>query len=188
VQEAKQAKLMLLSGDLSQTLITSGRLTLRALTAADAAESFAEADARIARFMSWNPPASEREFKTIWQRLVSEMKIGKELALVIRLTSTNEFIGRAGLHPADATLLETGIWIKESAQGRGYGREAVAAVIRWASEKFHPTGFLWPVVDENTPSRRLAEALRGEIIGTRQRHKAGDKVRNLLLYRIPASV
>jgi len=62
------------------------------------------------------------------------------------------------------------------------------AVIRWASEKFHPFGFLWPVVDENTPSRRLAEAVRGEIIGTRQRHKAGDKDRTLVLYRIPAPV
>ena len=121
---------MVLSGDLSQTLMTSARLTLRAFTEADAAESFAEANARIAKFMSWNPPASEGECKAIWQGLVSDMKAGKELSLVIRLTSTNEFIGRAGLHPTDATLLETGIWIKESAQGHGYGREAVAAVIK----------------------------------------------------------
>jgi len=179
---------MVLSGDLSQTSMTSGRLTLRAFTAADAAESFAEANACIATFMSWNPPASEREYKAVWQGHVSNMKAGKDLHLVIRLTSTNEFIGRAGLHPANGTLLETGIWIKESAQGHGYGREAAAAVIKWASEKFHPSGFLWPVVDENTQSRNLAEALRGEIIGTRQRYKAGDKARKLLLYRIPASV
>jgi RimJ/RimL family protein N-acetyltransferase len=179
---------MILSGDLSQTLITSARLTLRAFTAADAAESFAEANARIAKFMSWNPPASECEFKAICQGHICKMKTGKELHLVIRLRSTKEFIGRAGLHPADATLLETGIWIKESAQGHGYGREAVAAVIKWAGEKFRPSGILYPVVDENTPSRRLVESLRGEIIGTRQRHKAGDKNRKLLLYRIPAPI
>jgi RimJ/RimL family protein N-acetyltransferase len=126
---------MVLSGDLSRTSITSARLTLRAFTAADAAESFAEADARIAKFMSWNPPASEKEFKPISQGLISDMKAGKGLSLVIRLTSTNEFIGRASLHPADATLLETGIWIKESAQGHGYGREAVAAVIKSLTQK-----------------------------------------------------
>jgi RimJ/RimL family protein N-acetyltransferase len=179
---------MLLSGDLSQTFITSARLTIRAFTAADAAESFAEANARVAKFMSWNPPASETEFRTIWQRGISDMKTGKGLHLVIRLASTNEFIGAAGLHPADATLLETGLWIKESAQGRGYGREAVGTVIKWASERFRPSGFLYPVVDENTSSRRLAEALRGEIIGTRQRQKAGDKDRKLLLYCIPTPV
>jgi RimJ/RimL family protein N-acetyltransferase len=95
------------------------------------------------------------------------MKAGTELHLVIRLNSTDEFVGAAGLHPADGTMLETGIWIKESAQGHGYGREAVAAVIKWASEKFRPSGSLYPVVDANTPSRKLAEALGGKIIGTR---------------------
>ena len=74
---------MVLPGDLSQTLTTSARLTLRAFTAADAAESFAEANARLAKFMSWNPPASEREFKAACQGLVSAMKAGKELSLVI---------------------------------------------------------------------------------------------------------
>jgi len=47
---------MILSGDLSQTLITSERLTLRSFMAADAAETFAETNARIATYMSWNPP------------------------------------------------------------------------------------------------------------------------------------
>jgi RimJ/RimL family protein N-acetyltransferase len=172
---------MLLSGDLSRTLITSARLTIRAFTGADAAESFAEANARVAKFMSRNPPAFETEFKTIWQKGISDMKTGKELHLVVRLTTTNEFIGSAGLHPADATLLESGLWIKESAQGRGYGREAVAAVIKWASERFRPSGFLYPVVDEDTASRRLAEALGGEIIGR-------DKDRKLLLYGMPTPV
>ena len=58
---------MVLSGDLSQTFITSARLALRAFKAADAAESFEEASTAIAQFMSWNPPASEKEFETIWQ-------------------------------------------------------------------------------------------------------------------------
>jgi RimJ/RimL family protein N-acetyltransferase len=121
--------LMVLSGDLSQTLITSARLTLRAFTPADAAESFAEANAHIAKYMSWNPPASESEFKTIWKRRISDMRAGKLLALVIRFRGANEFTGATDLNPAHGTLLETGVWIKESAQGHGYGQEAVSAVI-----------------------------------------------------------
>jgi hypothetical protein len=74
---------MLLSGDLSQTFITSARLTIRAFIAEDAAESFAEANARVAKFMSRNPPASEMEFRTIWQRGISDMKTGKGLHLVL---------------------------------------------------------------------------------------------------------
>lgn len=179
---------MVLSGDLSRTCIRSARLTLKAFTSADAAESFAEANARIARYMSWNPSTSEAEYEAIWQRLLKDMKMGRDLSLlVIRLTSTNEFIGVAGLHPADGALLETGVWIKESAQRHGYGREAVSTVIKWASDAFHPSGFLWPVVDENLPSRKLAESLGAEIIGTRQRQKPGDVNRTLLLYSIPSS-
>jgi RimJ/RimL family protein N-acetyltransferase len=175
---------MVLCGDLSHTLITSTRLVLRAFTAADAVESFEHANATIALFMSWNPPA-EAEFEGIRQAHLSQIKLGTDLHLVIRLKETEEFVGRAGLHPADGTMLESGIWIKESAQGHGYGREAIAAVTKWAGETFRPSGFLWPVVDENMPSRRLAQALGGRIAGTRQRQKPGDKDRKLLLYHIP---
>jgi RimJ/RimL family protein N-acetyltransferase len=87
---------MVLSGDQSQTLITSARLALRAFKGADAAESFEEASAAIAQFMSWNPRASEREFETVWQGRLSQMKAGTELHLVIRLNSTDEFVGAAG--------------------------------------------------------------------------------------------
>jgi RimJ/RimL family protein N-acetyltransferase len=178
---------MELSGDLSRTRITSARLTLTAFTADDAAESFVEANARIAKYMSWIPPATDEDFRTIWQETLADMKAGRQLSLTIRLAGSAEFIGSAGLHPADGELLETGIWIKEAAQGHGYGREAVAATVGWASAAFRPAGFLWPVVDENTPSCKLAEALGGTVIGTRQRQKAGDVSRTLLFYRIPAA-
>jgi RimJ/RimL family protein N-acetyltransferase len=176
---------MNLSGDLSDTCFSSRRLTLRAFTATDAGDAFVEANDRIARYMSWNPPESQDAFKAIWQTTLADMKSGSQLSLTLRLTGTAEFIGSAGLHPAEGDLLETGLWIKESAQRRGYGREAVATVIGWASRRFRPGGFLYPVVEENLASCRLAEALGGTVIGTRQRQKAGDVMRTLLLYRIP---
>jgi RimJ/RimL family protein N-acetyltransferase len=135
--------------------------------------------------MSWNPPASEEDFRAIWQPTLADMAAGRQLSLTLRLTDSREFIGSAGLHPADGALLETGLWIKETAQGRGYGREAVAAVVAWASRRFQPSGFLYPVVDENLPSCRLAESLGAKIIGMRQRQKAGDAMRTLLVYCIP---
>ena len=176
---------MLLSGDLTQTFIATARLTMAAFKPADARESFIEANDRIARFMSWNPPESEDAYGAIWRASLADMKIGRQLSLVIRVANTNEFIGSAGLQPADDLLLETGVWIKTTAQRKGFGREAVAGVIAWASDAFHPSGFLWPVVDENMPSRALAESLGGKVIGSRQRQKPGDAERTLLLYVIP---
>ena len=93
---------MVLSGDLSQILIMSARLTPRAFTAADAAETFAETSACIAKYMSLNPPTSEGEFKGIWQGHVSNMKPGKELHLVVRLTKT---MNLTDLCPSSSAIL-----------------------------------------------------------------------------------
>jgi RimJ/RimL family protein N-acetyltransferase len=178
---------MLLSGDLSHIEIASSRLILRSTTSADADDAFGEGTASIARFMSWNLSASRDEFDGIVRAMMTQAASGENLNLTVRLLSTGEFLGIAGLHSADLSFLETGIWIKQSAQRLGYGREAIAAVVAWASIKFQPSGLLWPVVDENLASRRLAESLGGQIIGTRRRQKDGDIARTLLIYRIPVA-
>jgi RimJ/RimL family protein N-acetyltransferase len=63
----------------------------------------------------------------------------------------------------------------------GYGREAVAALIQWASSRFGVAAFTWPVAEENIRSRRLAEALNGTRVGTLERSKY-----TALAYLIPA--
>jgi len=178
---------MRLAGDLSTVLISTGRLTLRSFTPGDARESFVEATPQIATYMSWNAIESEDEYRPVWQGMIANMMAGTDLGLVARLKSTGEFIGIVGLHGAEGDLLETGLWLKEPAQGHGYGREAVAAVVAWASEHYRPGGFLYPVVDENVASCRLAESLGGRVTGMRQRQKPRDSMRTLLLYVIPAA-
>ncbi len=54
-----------LSGDLSNVSITSARLTRKSFTPADATETFAAGTPRIAKFMSWNPPASEADHRAL---------------------------------------------------------------------------------------------------------------------------
>jgi RimJ/RimL family protein N-acetyltransferase len=176
---------MLLSGDLSELRITSARLTLRAFTMEDAAESFAAITQNVTRYMSWNAPESADDHRAVCAATVADAKVGRNLSLVARETGTGAFVGVVGLHPADGDLLETGLWLTESAWGRGLGRESVGAVVAWASGVFRPAGFLYPVVDENVASCRIAEALGGEVIGTRQRQKPGDAMRTLLIYRLP---
>lgn len=175
-----------LSGDLSGTEIESARLVLRAITDVDAAEAFEHLTASIARYMEWNLPEPS-EFAATRQALLSDIALGANLHLAIRMAGTGEFVGMAGLHPASGTMLEAGLWLKESAQGCGYGQEAIAALIAWAGGRYRPSGFLWPVVEENLPSRRLVERLGGTISGERFRTKPGDMERKVLLYEITRS-
>src|SRR5205807_3377603 len=83
---------------------------------------------------------------------------------------------------------ELGIWIKEAAHGRGYGREAIAALLRWAGAHLGVTGFVYPVAEGNGPSRRLAESLGGAIIAMRKLRKPTGVILDEVVYRIERPV
>ena len=97
-----------------------------------------------------------------------------------------EFLGMAGLHNTSAAEPEMGIWIKESQHGYGYGQEAVAAVISFAARDLGKRAFVYPVVERNGSSRRLAESLGGSIVGSRLLRKADGVEHPEVVYRIPA--
>ena len=80
----------------------------------------------------------------------------------------------------DTASPELGLWLKESAHGQGFGSEVVAALAEWAHKNLGKESFLYPVAVQNTASRRIAEGLHGEIIGTRTNPKYESVV-----YKIP---
>src|SRR3974390_3765032 len=83
--------------DLRYVALTSARLTLRSFTAADAAEAFAHATPTVTRFMAWDRSPSLSAFAEVWQRWLPKMASGTDISLVIRLTSTGEFLAVRGL-------------------------------------------------------------------------------------------
>lgn len=80
----------------------------------------------------------------------------------------------------DTASPELGLWLKESVHGQGFGREVVAAVAEWAHQNLGKESFLYPVAVQNIASRRIAEALHGEIIA----HRTSPKY-DSVVYRIP---
>ena len=116
------------------------------------------------------------------------MHAGTDVSFAVRLKPSLEFLGAAGLHGADATEPEVGIWIKEPRHGYGYGREAVAMILAFAADDLSKRAVVYPVVQQNGPSRRLAESLGGKIIGTRRLQKAAGIEYPEIVYRIPTPV
>jgi RimJ/RimL family protein N-acetyltransferase len=173
--------------DLRAVAIESSRLSLRSFTGADAAESFAAATVVLTRFMGWDPSPSPAAFAEVWHEWLPQMAAGTDLVLTVRLQLTREFLGVAGLHRIGNPEPELGIWIKEQAQGIGYGREAVAAAIAWAARAVAATSFEYPVAVENRPSRRVVERLGGVLVGTRTLRKQSGVVLDEVVYRIPAT-
>jgi RimJ/RimL family protein N-acetyltransferase len=88
----------------------------------------------------------------------------------------------ASFEGADSVSPELGLWLKESAQGQGFGREVVAALVEWGHATLGKESFIYPVAVQNIASRRIAEKLHGEIIGNRTNAKYDSVV-----YRIPST-
>jgi len=150
--------------------IQSARLQLSTFEMADAEEVFACITPAVARFMSWEPPKSFSEYKA---RREARLQAADptEFTFVIRRRDTKECLGITALERADQSSPELGIWMKESAHGQGYGGEAVRAIAEWATKDLGKDTFLYPVAVENIASRRIAEKLHGEVIGTRKSPK-----------------
>lgn len=157
----------------------SARLELRMAGVADVAEMFPVITPALTRYLSFDPPDSAATLATIaasWPLLAAA---GTDLHMAVRARGSGEFLGMAGLHAMETKLPELGIWIKEAAQGQGYGLEAVRALADWASGALKPASFLYPVAERNRPSRQLAESLGGVVIGSREHRKY-----RALVYRI----
>jgi RimJ/RimL family protein N-acetyltransferase len=146
---------------------------------ADADDVFGCITPAIAKFMPWEPPQSLNEYKARRAKLL-QAKDHNNFSFVIRHLDNMECLGLAALDDVDASSPELGVWIKEAAHGHGYGREAVRAVAEWASKALGKESFIYPVAVQNIPSRRIAEALHGEIIGSRTNPKYDSVV-----YKIP---
>jgi RimJ/RimL family protein N-acetyltransferase len=171
--------------DLTSVSLSSQRLLLKSFTSDDAREAFLVATPTIARFMSWEPAPSLEAFERIWQSWIPKMRAGTDVSLTVRHKPSLEFLGIAGLHDTNAIEPEVGIWIKEFQHGYGYGREAVATIVAFVATDLGKQAVLYPVVERNGPSRRLAEHLGGRIIGTRLLRKAAGVEHPEVVYRIP---
>jgi RimJ/RimL family protein N-acetyltransferase len=159
--------------------IRSRRLVLRPFTAADAKDVFACITPSITRFMAWEPPPSRAAFAQVWQSWLPSIIDGSNLYLVVRSTE-GRCLGIVGLHGAQTKSPELGIWLREDAHGQGLGREAVSAVVAWASSTLSPEYFEYPVAEQNLASERIAQSLGGVATGRRPNPKY-----TAIVYRVP---
>ncbi|AXX18043.1 TPA: GNAT family N-acetyltransferase [Serratia marcescens] len=157
--------------DLSQCRVDTDRLLIAPFTAADADDVYQAITPTLTRFMTFEPEASPEDFANVWQSWLPLMREGEEVIFVARRREDRQFVGVGGAHNLRSHTPELGIWVKESLHGQGYGREIVQGIARWASERFQPPHFLYPVAEQNTASRRLVESLGGVLAGRCERIK-----------------
>ena len=161
-------------------VIWSPRLQLSQFQFREAREVFGCITPAVAKFMPWEPP-SWSEYITRCEKRVQALEPNK-FSFVVRRLDNDECLGMASLEDADSVWPELGLWLKESAHRQGFGREVVAALVDWGHASLGKGSFVYPVAVQNIASRRIAESLDGEIIGTRTNPKYDS-----VIYRIPST-
>lgn len=149
--------------DLNTVRIESARLLIRAVNPSDTSDIFREFTPAVTLFMLSRPFANRPDAEAFVYRSLQRLRDQTALTTVIFDKATGEFLGCIGLHELDTPTPEFGIWLKESAWGSGYGREAVSTLKQWADSQLNFDYLLYPADIRNLASRKIAESLGGQI-------------------------
>lgn len=150
--------------DLTKERIETERLLLLPIDMQYKHEIFAEFQESVTLYMYPKPAEKIEETEAFIQMSQIQLQIGTNLQLVILKKDDLSFIGCAGLHNLNLTDPELGIWIKISAHRNGYGLEAIKGIINWAEKNISYSHLKYPVIEENLPSRKIAESLGGKVM------------------------
>jgi len=171
--------------DLSKIQIETERLRLVPGTVGFAEQIFLEYRDPVIQYMNYGPPESLEQLKERMKNREAEMKKGEQLFMAILLKETGEFLGCMALEDLKEENPEMGGWLKKSAHGHGYGREAAAALKQWAEENLEYDHILWPCAVANVSSCKLAESLGGKVHREYEKTTARGTTWPFLDYWIP---
>ncbi len=170
--------------DTSNIIIETENLELKGVTLDCKDDIFREFTFGITTYMF---PKSPEKIKETIEHIKSSMKENKEgsdFNVVVFHKQSKEFLGRGGVHHIDKETPELGIWIKKSAHGHNYGKEAVVALKKWADNNLDYKYLLYPVDKDNYASKKIPEFLGGKIEREYDEVSLSGRKLHLLEYRI----
>jgi RimJ/RimL family protein N-acetyltransferase len=170
--------------DLLKVIIETDRLRLIPTSLEYASEIFKEFTTEITTYMYPKSPKEIRETEDFINASVQKMQNSEEFQIAILNKNTGEFLGHAGVTKLKTNTPELGIWIKQSAHGNKYGREAVKALKEWAENNLQYKYIIYPVDKRNIASRKIAESLGGAIEDEYQKQNMSGNILDEVEYRI----
>ena len=174
--------------DFTRVNITSERLLLTTNLKRYSEDIFREFNDDIIQYMLPRPAEKIEETMAFINDSLIGMRGGWNLALTITIRKSGAFLGCCGLHGKGRYRTpELGIWIKKSAHGHKYGREAIQALAFWAYEHLDLDFLIYPVDRANIPSRKIAESLGGQVFEEKQVKTARGGFLDEVKYKITAN-
>jgi [ribosomal protein S5]-alanine N-acetyltransferase len=161
-------------------------VTLFPITLSHVDDVFREFTADIVDYMIPKSPDHISETREFIEKSIADREQSTEFIFVIIHNNTNEFLGVCALHGShNPVRLNLGLWLKKSAHGNRYGREAIRSLKEWAELNLRVDEFVYPVDRRNIPSRKIAEALGGVVVEEKRTPTMRGTELDTLVYVIP---
>lgn len=170
--------------DTSSITIETKNLCLKGITLEYQDDIFGEFNKEITTHMFPKPAEKVEETVEFINTSIKENKEGSNFQIVILHKESKDFLGCGGIHHIDRKTPELGIWIKQSAHGHGYGKEAVIALKEWADKNLDYEYLLYPVVDKNYASKKIPEFFGAKVAREYDEKNMSGKNQHILEYRI----
>lgn len=164
--------------------IETDRIKLVSIAYRYAEVIFAEFTEQVGRYLYVQPTGIFADTETFISQSLDALERRTDLQLVILDKQTDEFLGCTGLHHTDTSTPEPGLWLKESAQGKGYGFEVIAALKRWADKCLTHECLIYQADKENIRSWTIAVRLGGVFDAEFQKPNSRGIPRICVQYRI----
>jgi [ribosomal protein S5]-alanine N-acetyltransferase len=173
------------SPELLALTIDSNRLRLVSISNDFEQDIFKEFTSEITRYMYPLPAINIEETRNFIIKSRASMQSCEELTLAILHTATAEFLGCCSLHgKGKVRTPELGVWIKKSAHGNHFGREAIQTLVNWSWDNIDLDYITYPVDRQNVSSSKIPESLGGKIVEESQDKTPTGKILDKVIYRI----
>lgn len=106
----------------------------------------------ITKYLSFDANGNQPLLKEYIRRSRIEIANGTALVLIVLDKETNEFMGSCGLSDINAETVEIGLWLKTTAQGKGYGTEITQKLIEITRQEINTQSILYAVEKGNEAS------------------------------------
>ena len=108
----------------------------------------------VVTYMQAGAAQSIEETRAVLCEMIQGRESGEEFVFSILLKRGGGFLGLAGLHELKREVPELGLWLKASAHGHHYGREAIGGLMEYA-RSLGIARLCYPVDRRNIASRKI---------------------------------
>lgn len=137
----------------------------------------------VAKFLPFIPTGKIEDTQGFIDYSLDVLDKGTDITLIAVDKDTKEFIGCCGIHDINEESISLGIWLKESAFGKGYGQELIKALESYVNENLDVDYLIYNVEKDNHGSIKIAEKLGYIYHSDFVRNISEQKILNMLQYR-----